>query len=95
MLGVLILLALGALVGGLIAKSGGGGRESPAAGASAAYDVTIPATGSAEIAGATIDDGRLVVRLSGAAGDELVVMDPATGRVLGRVRVAPNATLAP
>jgi hypothetical protein len=80
-LGVLILLALGALIAGLIVNAGRAG------GAGAPYLATLLAPGE-HIESTQLDGNRILVRLSGgAAGDELVVLDAASGRVIGRIAV--------
>lgn len=81
MLGVLILLALGALIVGAIM-----GLASVRSPASAPYLETLAAPGE-RIESAQLDGNRILVRLSGANGDELVVLDTASGRVIGRVAV--------
>ena len=81
----MIFAALGALVAGFIlvpGKSAGGSGE--------AYLATILASGG-HIEGTQLDGNRILVRLSGGAnGEELVVVDAGTGRVLGRIAVKAN-----
>jgi hypothetical protein len=84
-LGILILMAFGVLVGGLLMRAGASGA------AREAYVATIPAERGAAIAGAELTGNRLIVRIESAAGNEIVVVDAATGRVIGRVRLAPPA----
>jgi len=81
-LGVLIILAMGVLVGGVIMGAGPG-----RAGAGEPYVTTLPASADAWISEANLDGTRLVVRLDGGGegGGEVVVLEAATGRVLGRV----------
>ena len=79
-LGALILLAFGALVAGLILGTGPrtAARDTP-------YRVVIPAAAGARIGEASLDGNRLLLRLDGTNGSELIVMDAASGRVIGRV----------
>jgi hypothetical protein len=84
-LGALILLAFGALVAGLIL---GGGPRTPAR--NAPYQVALPAAAGSRIGEARIDGNRLLLRLDGANGSELVVMDAPSGRVIGRVTLTPG-----
>ena len=87
LLGVLILLALGALIAGLVLKSGVKHTEaSPAQ----AFRTQIAAPPGAHIVGTTFDDGRMLVHIAGSGGDMLVIVDPATGRELGRVTLGPQ-----
>jgi hypothetical protein len=83
-LGVLILLALGALVGGTLmgAGPGSGGSDAP-------YVTTLPAGADAWISEAGIDGTRLFVRIDGGGegGGEVLVLEAATGRVIGRVNL--------
>ena len=96
-LGVLIVLALGALVGGAImrgrqpaASQGANAGATTGAGAesgAAAYAARLAAPGE-RLESASTDQGRIVLRFSGGAtGGELVVLDAATGRVIGRIAV--------
>jgi len=79
-LGVLIVLALGALIMGAILRLTA--SRTPAA----PYMETLAAPG-ARIESTQLDGNLILVRLSGANGDELVVLDAVSGRVLGRVAV--------
>jgi hypothetical protein len=82
-LGVLIVLALGALIGGAIM---GLGRR---ADGGVPYLATLPADGQ-RIESAQLDGNRILVRLSGANGEELVVLDVGSGRLIGRIAVKPG-----
>ena len=84
-LGILILLALGALVAGVLL---GTGRRAPAG--DAAYQVTLPAPAGARIGEATVDGNRLLLRLEGQNSSELVILDAPSGRVIGRISLAPQ-----
>jgi hypothetical protein len=79
-LGVLIVLALGALFMGAILR-----LTAPRL-ATMPYSETLAAPGE-RIESTQLDGNRILVRLSGANGDELVVLDAVSGRVLGRVAV--------
>jgi hypothetical protein len=83
LLGVLIVLALGALIGGAVM---GIGRR-PNGGAP--YLATLPADGQ-RIESTQLDGNRVLVRLSGPSGEELVVLDAASGRLIGRIAVKPG-----
>jgi hypothetical protein len=79
-LGVLIVLALGALIMGAILRLTAS-RVPPTP-----YLGTLAAPGE-RIESTQLDGNRILVRLSGANGDELVVLDAVSGRVVGRVAV--------
>jgi len=79
-LGALIMIGVGALIGGAML---GAGRR---ADAGAPYVTAVPAPG-ARIESAEIQGNRILMRLTGGAGDELVVLDAGSGRLLGRVRL--------
>jgi len=81
-LGVLILIAVGALIGGLMLRG-----ERPAPAVAEAYLTTLPATPDAWFSEAHLDGTRLVVRIDGGGegGGEVVVLEAATGRVIGRI----------
>lgn len=81
-LGVLIVLGVIGLIAGVL--TGAGARR----GVPQAYLAQIAAPGE-HIESAQLDGNRILVRLSGGAnGDELVVLDAGSGRVLGRIAVA-------
>jgi hypothetical protein len=79
-LGALIMIGVGALIGGAFV---GAGRR---ADTSVPYLTSVPAPGS-RIESAEIQGNRILMRLTGGAGDELVVVDVASGRVVGRIRL--------
>ena len=99
-LGVLIVVAFGVLVAGFIL--GWSNHDRPAA-----APVAAPATTAApaqpwlaqldvpagmRIADVHADGGRVVVHLvSPAGGEEIVLVDAATGRVIGRIALKPPA----
>lgn len=82
-LGVLFLLALIGVIAAIVLH----GRGVGASAAPAAYAASVAAPGE-RLEGAQMDGGRILLRFSGAAsGDELVVLDAASGRILGRIAV--------
>ena len=81
-LGVLILLAFGALIGGLLLGVGSG-RE---AGGAEPYLVSLPAAAGARIAQSQLDGNRLLLRLEGG-GESIVVLEAMTGRIVGRIEL--------
>jgi type IV secretory pathway TrbL component len=80
LLGMLIMIGVGALIGGAFV---GAGRR---ADASAPFLTSVPAAG-ARIESAELQGNRILMRLTGGTGDELVVLDAASGRVVGRIRL--------
>jgi hypothetical protein len=85
-LGLLILVALAVLVTGFITGAAGKGGASTAAGWESALDV--PA--GTRVAGVQLDGARALVHLTAADGEEIVVVDASTGKVLGRLRIRPR-----
>ena len=79
-LGVLIMIGLVALI---VSAMLGAGRRGDA-GAGTPYLTSVPAPG-ARIESAEIQGNRILMRLSGGEGDELVILDATSGRLLGRV----------
>lgn len=78
-LGVLIVLGVIGLIVGVV--TGAGARR----GAPEAYLAEIAAPGQ-RVESAQLDGNRILVRLSGGAnGEELVVLDAGSGRLLGRI----------
>ena len=77
-LGVLIMLGVGALIGAA-ASGGGRGREA------APFNASVDAPG-AHIESTELQGNRILLRLSGGArGEELVILDAQSGRLVGRV----------
>ena len=96
LLGMAIMTAVGAMIGAAFVSSGREEVAVPATGAGPAatagepFLVNLAAQGQS-IASAELRDNRLLVRLTGPRGDELVVLDAITGSVIGRVvLIAPN-----
>jgi hypothetical protein len=81
-LGALIVLALGALIGGFIIRLSGG---APAG--ARPYVSEIAIDGDATVIGAELNGGRLALKLKTARGEEVIVVDAASGREIGRVRL--------
>jgi len=79
-LGALCMMAVGALIAGAFLGAGSRG------GAGTPYSATVPAAGQ-RVESSDIDGNRILLRLSGPDGQELVVLDVATGRVIGRIKV--------
>ena len=79
-LGVLIVLALGALIGGAV--MGLARRPEPAA----PYRETVLAP-RGRIESTEINGNRILVKLSGPDGEELIVLDANSGRLIGRVHI--------
>lgn len=79
-LGALIMIGVGALIAGAML---GAGRRADTA---TPYLTSVPAPG-ARIESAEIQGNRILMRLTGGTGDELVVLDAASGRLIGRVRL--------
>lgn len=79
-LGVLILLGVVGLIVAAVFKS----RGAPPADAS--YTATVLAP-SERIESTQLDGNRILLRLSGPNGEELVVLETASGHVLGRIAI--------
>jgi hypothetical protein len=80
-LGVLIVLSVGALIAAAVLRAGA--RAS--AGGSAPFLAELDAPG-ARIESAEMEGAHILMRLSGtSSGDQLVVLDAASGRVIGRI----------
>jgi len=80
-LGVLIMIGVVALIAGAML---GAGRRAEAPGTP--YLTSVPARAGARIESAEIQGNRILMRLSGN-GEELVILDAASGRLLGRIRL--------
>ena len=76
------MIGVGALLTGAYLRAG---YRAPVA-VGGAYRVNLPAPGE-RIDSAAIDGQRILLRLSGPNGEELVIMDVASGRLIGRVAV--------
>jgi len=80
-LGVLIMIGVVALIAGAML---GAGRRAEAPGTP--YLTSVPARTGARIESAEIQGNRILMRLTGN-GEELVIVDAASGRLLGRIRL--------
>jgi hypothetical protein len=83
LLGVLIVIALGALVGGMVTRFRGGSH----AGAAPAFAQFTLAPGT-RLLSTDVSGDRLVLRLRGPAGDEIDIIDTETGRLVAKIRSA-------
>jgi hypothetical protein len=82
LLGLLIVIALGALVVGFM-RAGGRPHDSGASGA-----VQLTLAPDMKIVSADVSGDRLVLRLHGPAGEEIDIIDTGTGRLVAKVRTA-------
>lgn len=83
LLGVLIVIALGILVAGLVTRFSHGGHE-PAANGPAEFTLA-PGT---RLVSVDLNADRLVLRLRGPAGDEVDIVDTQSGRLVAKIRSA-------
>lgn len=83
-LGVLVVIALAAVVAGLFVKMGGRGGATSASGAVAGY--TLPAGGRIE--SMQVSANRLILRVKTDTGEEIDILDTADGRLVGQVKAA-------
>ena len=81
-LGVLIVIALGVLVVGLVTRFSGGHKAAPA------FEQFTLAPGN-RLVSEDVSGDRLVLRLRGPDGDEIDIIDTETGRLVARIRSAP------
>jgi hypothetical protein len=82
-LGVLIVIAVGVLVVGLVSRFAGGGRK-PAEPAFAQFTL---APGN-RLVSSDVSGDRLVLRLRGPAGDEIDIIDTENGRLIAKIASA-------
>lgn len=80
-LGVLIVVALGAVAGGLIMKMGGHGAS--------ARDTGFALPAGAVIEAMEVSGNRLILRVKTDTGEEIDIIDTADGRLVGQVKSAP------
>lgn len=81
LLGVLIVIALGALVVGFVMHASGRSHVSGASGA-----VQLILALDMKIVSADVSGERLVLRMHGPAGDEIDIIDTGTGQLVAQVR---------
>jgi len=84
-LGVLIVVALGALVVGLFMRFNGHGRAHEAA-----APLVFTLAPGAQLLSSEIDANRLVLHVHAEAGDEIDIVDMDTGRLVMQVKPAPK-----
>jgi hypothetical protein len=82
LLGVLIAIALGVLVIGLVTRFSGGHGNT----ARGPAQFTLAA--GTRIVSVDVSADRLILRLHGPAGDEIDIIDTQTGRLIAKVRAA-------
>jgi hypothetical protein len=85
-LGVLILLAFGALIAGFIVRLG-----RVETGANRPFLVDLAAAPEATVVSSELQDNRLVLRLKAPKDEEIVILDANSGREIGRVRLKPQS----
>ena len=84
-LGVLIVIAVGVLIVGLVTHFSGAHK----AAAPAFAEFTL-APGN-RLVSEDVSGDRLVLRLRGPSGDEIDIIDTETGRLIAKIRSAPQA----
>jgi hypothetical protein len=91
-LGVLIVLAFGALVVGFLVKLGQGKAavNALAAPASTPFQSSVALAPRQSVVSTELKNNRLLVHLKGPNGEDVVIVDAATGRELGRVHLTPQ-----
>lgn len=83
LLGILIVIGLGFVVVGLFTRLGHGGH--PAQSPGVAQFTLAPGT---HLVSTDVAADRLVLRLRGPAGDEIDIIDTASGRLVAKIRSA-------
>ena len=88
-MGLLIVAGLGVLGATFVQRLHSAGRadSTDAVSGFGRVDLTLPA--GATIAEMAVEGDRLVVRLEGAAGPRILILDLATGRQLGELHFRP------
>lgn len=91
-MGLLLIAGLGLLGYGLYSKAGQSGKSQPrTVTQTGAFSVTVPVPVGSRVDQMLAVGDRLVVRLGGAAGDRLLVLDPNDGHQLGSFALQPEA----
>lgn len=80
-LSVLIVLAFGALVVGLVMKMTGTGPKKPG---DVPMELALPE--GASIVSMQVADNRLILRVKSAAGEEVDIIDTRDGKLIARVK---------
>lgn len=88
-LGVLIVVAIIALVLGFALRAGH--RAPPPADAPAAAKTEIALPPGAQILSMDIDHDRLIIRVRTDAGEEIDIVDTGNGRLVGQVKAPASA----
>jgi len=92
-MGVLIVAGIVVVIATIANRTSGGGREASSTRAApgfAAADLPVPA--GCQVMETTTADDRLVLRLGGGERcNQILIVDMATGRLLGTLRLVPNA----
>jgi hypothetical protein len=81
LLGILIIIALGILVGGLVTRFRSGGHEGSVSSAPAQFTLAP----GARIVSSDVSGDRLVLHVRGPAGDELDIIDIGNGRLIAKI----------
>lgn len=94
-MGILLAAGMGLLVWGISTRIGGGKTAAtaptPATTAVDTFDVPLVLAEGARIDSVSVAGERVIVRVSGSGGDEILVLDPTAGRVAGRFTVTRKA----
>jgi hypothetical protein len=86
-MGVLIVLGTVALIVG-VARRSNGPAVPDAATSRAVIDATLQEPSGTRIVGIAMVQDRLAVQLQGGGGDRVVLIDPGSGAVVGRISLA-------
>jgi len=92
-MGVLIVAGIVVVIATIANRMSGGGREATSAPAAPAFTTAdLPVPAGCQVMETTTADDRLVLRLgSGERCNQILIVDMATGRLLGTLRLVPNA----
>ncbi len=91
-MGVLIVAGLVVVVVTIANRLGGADRTANTRAAAEFATVDLPVPAGCEVMETTAADDRLILRLgSGERCNQVLIVDMATGRLLGTLRLAPNA----
>jgi hypothetical protein len=90
-LGVLILIAFGALIVGAAMKIAGHSTRAPAAPAFAPAQASAELPPGARITSVSTTGNRVVIGVHTPQGDEVDIFDTDSGRPIARIRPAPQA----
>jgi hypothetical protein len=91
-MGVLIVAGLVVVVVTIANRLGGADRTASTRAAVEFATVDLPVPAGCEVMETTTADDRLILRLgTGERCNQVLIVDMATGRLLGRLRLVPNA----